>query len=63
MQQSSNLPPLLDDVLNLYFDRLENTMDRPGDVASPVGKNIVHNMQQKNMSDEAIFHEHAHGIY
>ena len=31
-------------------------MDRPGDVAS-VGKNLVHNLQRKNTSDEAIFHE------
>jgi hypothetical protein len=34
MQQSSYLPPLLDDVLNLYFKRLEDTIDCPGHIVS-----------------------------
>ena len=58
MQQSSNLPPLLDDVLNLYFQRLENTMKCPGHIVS-VGKNLVHNLKRENATDEAIFHELA----
>ena len=56
MQQSSNLPPLLDDVLNLYFQRLENTMECPSHIVSVV-KNLVHNLKRENATDKGIFHE------
>ena len=54
--QSSTLSPPLDDVLNLYFHRLESAMSCSGDMIA-VGKNLVCNLKQDDTSDEAIFHE------
>ena len=52
--QSSTLSPPLDDVLNLYFHRLESAMNCTGDIIA-VGKNLVRNLKQDNNSDETIF--------
>ena len=54
--QSSTLSPPLDDVLILYFHRLESAMNCTGDIIA-VGKNLVCNLKLDNNSDETIFHE------
>ena len=54
--QSSALSPPLDDVLNMYFHRLESAMSCTGDMIA-VGNNLVHNLKQNYTSDETIFHE------
>ena len=54
--QSSTLSSPLDDVLSLYFHRLESAMSCTGDMIA-VGKNLVRNLKQDDTSDETIFHE------
>jgi hypothetical protein len=53
--QSSNLPPLADDVLRIYFQRLES-MECSSDILA-AGKNLVINLKRVNTPDTVIFKE------
>ena len=54
-QQSSIIPPL-DDVLLLYFQRLES-MECSNDIHVAAGKNLVNNLKRENTPVEVIFRE------
>ncbi|KAI2498747.1 hypothetical protein MHU86_15758 [Fragilaria crotonensis] len=53
--QSSNLPSL-EDVLRIYFQRLESMMECSHDILT-VGRNLVKNLKRENASNTVIFHE------